>query len=387
MRSAGQSLSAACGSVWHTPDAAMRGFQYGHDEHLLYPALFHVSTHPPVPCDPDQDRRTRNLQDVAIPMRTTALPVDVNIENRPSPFDALLKAATILGPIPAAVVHPCDALSLRAALEAAASGLIQPILVGPRARILRAADSAHLDIRDCRIEDTAHSHAAAARAVGLARAGEVVALMKGALHTDELLAEVVDREHGLRTERRVSHVFALDVPRYPKLLLLTDGALNITPDLTDKRDIVQNAIDLAHAIGIALPQVAILSAVETVNPRIVSTIDAAALCKMRDRGQITGGILEGPLAFDNAVSVAAAAIKGIDSPVAGNADILVVPDLMTGNMLAKQMIYLAGASSAGIVLGARVPIALTSRADAVRARVMSCALARLFADPAVYALT
>jgi len=325
------------------------------------------------------------MHDVRIPTRTAALPADASVENRPSPFEALLTAAEVLEPIPVAVVHPCDAPSLQAALEAARSGLIRPVMVGPRAKILRAAESAGLDIGDCRIEDTAHSHAAAARAVGLARTGEVAALMKGALHTDELMAEVVDHEHGLRTERRVSHVFALDVPRYPKLLLLTDGALNITPDLLDKRDIVQNAIDFAHAIGIAMPQVAILSAVETVNPRIVSTIDAAALCKMRDRGQISGGALEGPLAFDNAVSVAAASIKGIESPVAGNADILVVPDLMTGNMLAKQMIYLAGAASAGIVLGARVPIALTSRADTVRARVMSCALARLFANRAALA--
>jgi phosphotransacetylase len=282
-----------------------------------------------------------------------------------------------------AVVHPCDTLSLQAALEAASAGLIQPILVDPSAKILRAAESAGVDLDDCRIEDVPHSHAAAARAVGLARTGEATALIKGALHTDELMAEVVDHERGLRTERRLSHVFALDVPRYPKLLLLTDGALNITPDLLDKRDIIQNAIDLAHAIGIALPQVAILSAVETVNPRIVSTIDAAALCKMRDRGQITGGILEGPLAFDNAVSVAAAAIKGIDSPVAGHADILVVPDLMTGNMLAKQMVYLAGAASAGVVLGSRVPIALTSRSDTVRARVVSCALARLLVPRAM----
>jgi phosphotransacetylase len=347
----------------------------------------HVSTHPPVPCDPDQDCRTWNAQDVPIQMRTAALPADVSVENRPSPFDALLKTAVSLGPIATAVVHPCDTPSLQAALEATRFGLIQPILVGPRARILRAAESAALDIRNCRIEDTAHSHAAARRAVGLVRAGEVAALMKGALHTDELMAEVVDHEHGLRTERRISHVFALDVPRYPKLLLLTDGALNITPDLLDKRDIIQNAIDLAHAIGIALPQVAILSAVETVNPRIISTIDAAALCKMRDRGQITGGMLEGPLAFDNAVSVAAAAIKGIESPVAGHADILVAPDLMTGNMLAKQMVYLAGALSAGVVLGARAPIALASRADTVRARVMSCALARLLANPAAAVLS
>jgi phosphotransacetylase len=322
------------------------------------------------------------MQDVGIQMRTAALPADASVETRPSPFDALLEDAAKLGTLPVAVVHPCDATSLQAALEAARFGLIRPILVGPRARILRAAEAAALDIRTCRIEDTPHSHAAAMRAVELARAGEAAALMKGALHTDELMAEVVDHDRGLRTERRVSHVFALDVPRYPKLLLLTDGALNIMPNLLDKRDIVQNAIDLAHAIGIVLPRVAILSAVETVNPRIVSTIDAAALCKMRDRGQITGGALEGPLAFDNAVSVAAAAIKGIGSPVAGHADILVAPDLMTGNMLAKQMVYLAGAASAGVVLGARVPIALASRADPVRARVMSCALARLLASPA-----
>jgi phosphotransacetylase len=337
----------------------------------------HVSTHPPVVCDPDQDCRTLNLQDVRIHTRVHALPADTSTENRPSSFDALLKSAAALGPIAAAVVHPCDALSLQAALGAAQAGLIEPILVGPRERILRVAEAAGLAIDDCHIEHAPHSHAAAARAVALARAGEAAALVKGALHTDELMAEVVDRETGLRTERRVSHVFALDVPRYPKLLLLTDGALNITPDLLEKRDIVQNAIDLAHAIGIAMPQVAILSAVETVNPRIVSTIDAAALCKMRDRGQITGGMLEGPLAFDNAVSVTAAAIKGIESPVAGHADILVAPDLMTGNMLAKQMVYLGGASSGGVVLGARVPIALTSRADNVHARLMSCALARL----------
>lgn len=305
------------------------------------------------------------------------MPADVSVEPRRLPFDALLQNAAALGPIPVAVVHPCDALSLQGALQAARAGLIEPILVGPQAKIRRAADLAALDISASRIEDVPHSHAAAARAVGLVRSGIAVALLKGALHTDELMAEVVDRERGLRTERRASHVFALDVPTYPKLLLLTDGALNISPGLLDKRDIVQNAIELADAVGIAVPQVAILSAVETVNPRIGSTIDAAALCKMRDRGQITGALLEGPLAFDNAVSVAAAAAKGIDSPVAGHADILVVPDLMTGNMLAKQMIYLAGASAAGIVLGTRAPIALTSRADSVHSRVVSCALARL----------
>lgn len=306
--------------------------------------------------------------------------------SRPSaPSDLLLQAAAALGPLPFAVVHPCDALSLQGALQAARMGLIKPILVGPKAKIRHAAESNGLDLDDCRIEDAPHSHAAAARAVAMVHAGKAAALLKGALHTDELLGAVLDRELGLRTERRVSHVFALDVSTYPKPLFLTDGAINITPDLLVKRDIVQNAIDLAHAVGIATPKVAILSAVETVNPAIVSTVDAAALCKMRDRGQITGAELEGPLAFDNAVSVAAAAIKGIHSPVVGRADILVVPDLISGNMLAKQMIYLAGASSAGIVLGARVPIALTSRSDGVRSRVVSCALARLLAHHQVSA--
>lgn len=299
--------------------------------------------------------------------------------SQPSPSDLLLQAAAALGPLPFAVVHPCDALSLQGALESARLGLIKPFLVGPKAKIRLAAESNGLDLGDCRIEDVPHSHAAAARAVAMVHAGKVAALLKGALHTDELMGAVLDRELGLRTERRASHVFALDVSTYPKPLFLTDGAINITPDLLDKRDIVQNAIDLAHAVGIESPKVAILSAVETVNPAIVSTIDAAALCKMRDRGQITGAELEGPLAFDNAVSVAAAAIKGIHSPVVGRADILVVPDLMIGNMLAKQMIYLAGAKSAGIVLGARVPIALTSRSDSGRSRVVSCALARLLA--------
>lgn len=298
---------------------------------------------------------------------------------RPSPFDALVDAAAAAGPLPFAIVHPCDGLSLEGTRDATRLGLIRPILIGPRAKIARAAEAAGVDIADWPVEDTPHSHAAAARAVALVRAGGVVAMAKGALHTDELLAEIIHPGHGLRTERRVSHVFALDVPTYPKLLCLTDGAVNIAPDLCDKRDIVQNAIGLAHAIGIAAPRVAILSAVETVNPRIASTVDAAALCKMRERGQITGAELEGPLAFDNAISAAAAAAKGIHSPVAGAADILVVPDLMTGNMLAKQLIYLAGAASAGIVLGARAPVALTSRADDARARVVSCALACLLA--------
>ncbi|HEX7130185.1 MAG TPA: bifunctional enoyl-CoA hydratase/phosphate acetyltransferase [Rhodanobacteraceae bacterium] len=302
-------------------------------------------------------------------------------------FDALLAIAGALEPAPTAVVHPCDEVSLRGAVSAAHGNLIRPILVGPRERIRRVAEQTCLDIEGFPLEDTPHSHASAARAVELVRAGSAIMLLKGALHTDELMAAVVDHEHGLRTERRVSHAFALDVPTYPKLLFLTDGAINIAPDLPDKRDIVQNAIDLAHATGVASPKVAILSAVETVNPRIASTVDAAALCKMAERGQITGAALDGPLAFDNAISVAAAAIKGVRSRVAGHADILVVPDLMTGNMLAKQLVYLASASSAGVALGARVPIALTSRADGTLSRVVSCALARLVVHSRTSALS
>jgi phosphate acetyltransferase len=295
-------------------------------------------------------------------------------------FAELVATAATLAPVSMAVVHPCDEPSLRGALEAEKAGLISPILVGPRLKIQHAAERAGLDPGGLHIEDVPHSHAAAARAVALVRAGVAAALMKGALHTDELMSQVVDAEHGLRTGRRISHAFALDVPTYPKLLFLTDGAINIAPDLGEKRDIVQNAIDLAHAVGIAIPKVAILSAMETVDPRIASTVEAAALCKMRERGQITGALLDGPLAFDNAVSVASARTKGIHSRVAGRADILVVPDLMTGNMLAKQLVYLAGAAVAGVALGARVPIVLTSRSDDVPARVASCALARLLVE-------
>jgi phosphotransacetylase len=256
--------------------------------------------------------------------------------------------------------------------------LIEPVLVGPLAKIRGTAEKLGRSIDAIEIVDVPHSHAAAARAVELARSGSVRALMKGALHTDELMAAVVDAATGLRTERRMSHVFALDVPTYPKPLLLTDAAINIDPDLLDKRDIVQNAIDLAHALGIAAPKVAVLSAVETVYPKIKSTVEAAALCKMVDRGQITGGIVDGPLAFDNAISRASADAKHIVSPVAGDADILVVPDLESGNMLVKQLIYLGGAEAAGIALGARVPIVLTSRSDDVLSRLASCALALLF---------
>ena len=276
---------------------------------------------------------------------------------------------------PTAVAHPCDQSSLAGAVEAAEADLIRPTLVGPERKIRAVAEQHGIDITPYRLIDAPHSHAAAARAVEIVRAGEAETLMKGSLHTDELMGEVIDKDTGLRTERRVSHVFVMDVPTYPKPLAVTDAAINIFPDLEDKRDIVQNAIDMAHALGIKLPKVAIVSAVETVTPKIPSTIDAAALCKMAERGQITGGLLDGPLAFDNAISKEAAEIKGIRSEVAGDADILVVPDLEAGNMLAKQLSFLANADAAGVVLGARVPIILTSRADTVRARMASCAIA------------
>jgi phosphotransacetylase len=282
--------------------------------------------------------------------------------------------------VPTAVAHPCDAAALGAAVDAAAEGLITPILVGPEAKIRAAADAAKADISAFRLEPAPHSHAAAARAVALVRAGEAQILMKGSLHTDELMHEVISPDTGLRTARRVSHVYLMDVPRYPRPLLITDAAINVAPSLVDKRDIVQNAIDLARLLGSREPRVAILSAVETVNPKLQSTLDAAALCKMADRGQITGGLLDGPLAFDNAVNPEAALEKGIVSPVAGRADILVVPDLVAGNMLAKQLIFLAGADAAGVVLGARVPIVLTSRADSKEARIASCAVAVLMAS-------
>ncbi len=294
-------------------------------------------------------------------------------------YRALLARCAGLPPAVTAVVHPCDDHSIAAAAEAAALGLIEPILVGPPHRIHAAAEAAKVDISGFRLEPTPHSHASAARGVALVRAGAARLLMKGSLHTDELMAAVLDRETGLRTARRVSHVYLMDVPTYPKPLLITDAAINIAPTLDDKRDIVQNAIDLAHVMEIPLPKVAILSAVETVNAKLQSTVDAAALCKMADRGQITGGVLDGPLAFDNAISPEAASDKGIVSPVAGQADILVVPDLVSGNMLAKQLIFLIRADAAGVVLGAKVPIILTSRADAERTRIASCAVAVLMA--------
>ncbi len=294
-------------------------------------------------------------------------------------YERLIEATEGLVPTPTVVVHPCDAVSLEGALEAHARKIIDPLLVGPRARIEAAAEGLHRSLDGIEILDTPHSHASAARAVELVRAGRGEMMMKGSLHTDELMAEVTHRETGLRTERRISHVFAMAVPTYAQPLFITDAAVNIFPDLDAKRDIVQNAIDLALALALEA-RVAILSAVETVTSKLPSTIDAAALCKMAERGQITGGLLDGPLALDNAISPDAARIKGITSAVAGRANILVVPDLEAGNMLAKNLTFLANADAAGIVLGARVPIVLTSRADALRARMASAALAVLFAE-------
>jgi phosphate acetyltransferase len=294
-------------------------------------------------------------------------------------YERLVAATRGLQPLPTAVAHPCDETSLKGALEAAEAGLITPILVGPQHKIRGLAESLDLDIADIDVVDAPHSQAAAEKAVAIVRAGQAELLMKGSLHSDELLAEVTKRETGLRTGRRISHVFVMDVPSHAQTLFITDAAVNIAPDLMAKRDIIQNAVDLYAGLGFGIPKVAILSAVETINPSIPSTIEAAALCKMADRGQISGAELDGPLAFDNAINPEAARIKGIKSPVAGHAQILVVPDLEAGNMLAKNLTFLAGADAAGIVLGARVPVILTSRADNVRARMASCAVAMLLA--------
>ena len=294
-------------------------------------------------------------------------------------YDALIARAKTVPPAVTIIAHPCDESALRGAVEAAELGIIVPVLVGPAAKIKAVASASHLDISRYRIVDVPHSHAAAARAVELIHQGEGELLMKGSLHTDELMREVTASATGLRTARRISHVFVMDVPTYGETLFITDAAINIFPDLDVKRDIVQNAIDLYTEIGLGTPRVAILSAVETVTTKIPSTLDAAALCKMADRGQITGGMLDGPLAFDNAIDPEAARIKGITSEVAGRAQILVVPDLEAGNMLAKNLTFLAKADAAGLVLGARVPIILTSRADSVRARMASCAIAVLYA--------
>jgi phosphate acetyltransferase len=303
---------------------------------------------------------------------------------RPSParhekYERLVEVARRLPSVVTAVAHPCDEVSLESAVEAARLGIITPILCGPRAKIHAAAAKAKIDIAAFELIDAEHSHAAAAKAVELVRAGRAEALMKGSLHTDELMGAVVARDTGIRTARRISHCFVMDVPHHPQALIISDAAVNIAPDLEGKVDIVQNAIDLAHALGVDEVRVAILSAMETVNPKVPSTIEAAALCKMADRGQITGALLDGPLALDNAISLDAAAIKHIVSPVAGRANVLIVPDLEAGNMLAKSLSFLASADAAGIVLGARVPVILTSRADSLLTRLASCAVAVLVA--------
>ncbi len=305
-------------------------------------------------------------------------PLEVAVQEH-SKYEALLERCRKLSPARAAVAHPCDETSLAAAVEAAEAGLIQPILVGPPGRIAEVAARHGLNIAAFRVVDAADDHQAAARAVELVRKGEAEMLMKGALHTDVLLHEVVQRETGLRTERRLSHAYIMDVPTYHKPLLLTDCAINIYPTLEDKVSICQNAIDLCHILGVARPKVAVLSAVETVNPKITATLEAAALCKMADRGQITGGIVDGPLAMDNAISKTAAEVKHIESEVAGDADVLLVPDLEAGNMLAKQLTFMANADAAGIVLGARVPVILTSRSDNVQTRLASCGIGLLVA--------
>jgi phosphate acetyltransferase len=295
-------------------------------------------------------------------------------------YDRLIAASKSVPAVETIVVYPCDETSLRGVVDSARVGIIRPVLVGPQAKIRAVAAEHGLDISKFELVDAAHSEDAAAKGVELIHAARGQMLMKGSLHTDELMRSVTAKATGLRTERRISHAFIMDVPAYTETLLITDAAINIFPDLEVKRDIIQNAIDLFTQVGLGTPRVAILSAVETVTPKIPSTIEAAALCKMADRGQITGGILDGPLAFDNAIDPEAARIKGINSPVAGRAQILVVPDLEAGNMLAKNLSFLAKADAAGIVLGARVPIILTSRADSVRSRMASAAAAVLYAD-------
>jgi phosphotransacetylase/acyl dehydratase len=319
---------------------------------------------------------------VAAPKRSIAIaelaPPRVELRRGDS-FGPLFRACDRLAPVRCAVVHPCDRDSLLGPVQAAERRLIEPVLVGPEEKIRKVARAEGIDLRPYRIVPADHSHGSAIRGVELARAGEVDALMKGSLHTDELMAAVVSSTTGLRTSRRISHVFVMNVPTYSRPLLITDAAINIAPGLEEKADIVRNAIDLAHVLGVAEPRVAILAAVETVNPKMPSTLEAAALSKMADRGQITGAILDGPLAFDNAISATAALTKKITSPVAGQADILIVPDLEAGNILAKQLVYLAGAEGAGIVMGTRVPIVLTSRSDSVRTRLASTAVLALVA--------
>lgn len=292
-------------------------------------------------------------------------------------YEQLLKRCAGLDPVPTAVVHPCEITALTGALDAAEKQLIEPILVGPAKKINEVAKTGKLNLGNIQIVDTKHSHESATKSVELIREGKAELLMKGSLHTDELMSAIVARDGGLRTSRRISHVFVMDVPTYHKVLIITDGAINIAPSLEDKVDICQNAIDLAMALGLEKPKVAILAAVETVTSKMPATIDAAALCKMAERGQITGGILDGPLAFDNAINKDAAITKGIISEVAGDPDILLAPDLEAGNILAKLLTFLSKADSAGLVLGARVPVILTSRADSVRSRIASCAVAKI----------
>ena len=307
------------------------------------------------------------------------MPDSASAPRRHDKYNALIAAAARQAPMVTAVAHPCDTVSLESAVESAKLGLLRPILVGPTARVRDVAAKAGLDISGFELVESRHSHESAEKAVELVRCGRAESLMKGSLHTDELMGAVVQRDTGIRTARRISHCFVMDVPGHEQALIISDAAVNIAPSLEEKVDIVQNAIDLARALGTPEVRVAILSAMETVNPRIPSTIEAAALCKMADRGQITGGLIDGPLALDNAISVEAAEIKHIVSPVAGRANVLIVPDLEAGNMLAKSLTFLASADAAGIVLGARVPIILTSRADSLLTRLASCAVALLVA--------
>ena len=316
---------------------------------------------------------TEKIKRLRMPM------AEFTLNDRQARYDHLISITKGLSPIAMAVVHPCDRESLKGAVMAKNAGLIVPLLIGPLTKLHALAEEIGISLDGCTLIDVPHSHAAAEMAVQLARAGEVDALMKGSLHSDELLAAVIDKDCGLRTSRRISHVFLMDVPTYPRPLMITDAAVNVEPTLEDKVDIVQNAIDMARTLGIEEPKVAILAAIEHVNPKMRATLDAAALCKMAERGQITGGVLDGPLAFDNAVSLVAAKTKGLHSAVAGQADILVVPDIESGNMLAKQLEYLADALAAGIVLGAKVPIVLTSRADSAETRTASTAVAVVLA--------
>jgi len=320
------------------------------------------------------------MSDLIYPKIALAENLNSGLRNKHTWYEGIISNAHVRAPIRVAVVHPCSPESVAAAIEAKDEGLIIPILIGPETKIQAAAKSANASLSDIEIISTEHSHAAAELAVKMASQGKVDAIMKGSLHTDELLSAVLSHDSGLRTERRISHAYIMDVPAYPKPLVITDAAINITPNLDEKRDICQNAIDLMQALGVPKPLVAVIAAVETVNAQMPATLDAAALTVMASRGQITGGIVDGPLAFDNAINLNAAQIKGIQSPVAGQADILLVPNLEAGNMLAKQLLYFADADAAGIVLGARMPIILTSRSDSLRVRLASVAVAKLLVE-------